>query len=199
MERDELQPPPGDITRLLDAWHRGDAEARDLLMPIVYRELRRRAAAQLRREAGPTLHPTDLVHETYLRLCAQNAGWKNREHFFAVAARLMRRIIVDRARSRKAWKRGRGLRVTLTEGLLAAGPANVDLVELDRALKELSSLDERLGRLVELRFFGGLTFEETAQALEVSLSTVKREWAHAKAWLFRRLKPVPPGLDSRLP
>jgi len=111
----------------------------------------------------------------------------------------MRRIIVDRARSRKAWKRGRGLRVTLTEGLAAAGPANVDLIELDRALEDLSSLDERLGRLVELRFFAGLTFAEAAQALDISPSTVKREWAHAKAWLFRRLKPVPRGPDSRLP
>jgi len=119
-ERDDRQHPPGDITRLLDAWNHGDAKARDLLMPIVYGELRRRAAAQLRHESGRTLRPTDLVHETYLRLCAQNAGWKNRAQFFAVAARLMRRIIVDRARARKALKRGRGLQVTLAEGAIAA-------------------------------------------------------------------------------
>jgi RNA polymerase sigma-70 factor (ECF subfamily) len=191
MERDERQPPPGEVTRLLDAWNRGDTKARDRLMPIVYGELRRRAAAQLRHESGRTLRPTELVHEMYLRLCAQKQGWTNREQFFAVAARLMRRIIVDRARARKALKRGQGLRVTLTEGLVAAGPANVDLIELDRALKDLSSLDERLGHLVELRFFGGLTSQGAAQALGISLSTANREWAHAKAWLFRRLKPTP--------
>jgi RNA polymerase sigma factor (TIGR02999 family) len=162
MERDERQPPPGDITRLLDAWSRGDMKARDRLMPIVYGELRRRAAAQLRHDSGRTLRPTELVHEMYIRLCAQKQGWTNREQFFAVAARLKRRIIVDRARARKALKRGQGLRVTLTEGLVAAGPASVDLIELDRALKDLSSLDERLGRLVELRFFGGLASQEAA-------------------------------------
>jgi RNA polymerase sigma factor (TIGR02999 family) len=191
MERDERQPPPGDITRLLDAWSRGDTKARDRLMPIVYGELRRRAAAPLRHEPGRTLRPTELVHEMYLRLCAQKQGWTNRGQFFAVAAFVMRRIIVDRARARRALKRGQGLRVTLTEGLVAAGPANVDLIELDRALKDLSSLDERLGRLVELRFFGGLSSQEAAQALGISLSTANREWAHAKAWLFRRLKPTP--------
>ena len=119
MERDERRPPPGDITRLLEAWNRGDTKARDRLIPIVYGELRRRAAAQLRHESGRTLQPTELVHETYLRLCAQNPGWKNREQFFALAARLMRRIIVDRARARKALKRGRPLRLTLAEGAVA--------------------------------------------------------------------------------
>jgi RNA polymerase sigma factor (TIGR02999 family) len=180
---------PGDITRLLDAWSRGDVEARDRLVPIVYDALRRRAAAQLRREGvGSTLRPTDLVHETYLRLSAQRSGWKNREQFFALAARLMRRIIVDRARARRAHKRGRDLRVTLTEGVAAAPAPEVDVIAVDRALEELAEADERLAQLVDLRFFGGLTLEEAAQALGISLSTAKREWAAAKAWLFRRLK-----------
>jgi len=180
---------PGDITRLLDAWSRGNVEARDRLLPIVYDALRRRAAAQLRHERpGFTLRPTELVHETYLRLCKQNAGWKSREQFFAVAAQLMRRIVVDRARARKAQKRGRSLQVTLDPGLIAAHAAAADVVEVDAALEELSALDERQGRLVELRFFGGLTLDEAAQALDISLATANRDWAHAKAWLFRRLK-----------
>jgi len=161
-------------------------------MPIVYGELRRRAAAYLRREAGGrTLRPTELVHETYLRLCAQNTGWKNREQFFGVAATLMRRIIVDRARARKAVKRGRGLRVTLAPDVAAAAAADVDVVAVDRALDDLTALDARQGRLVELRFFGGLTSEEAARALGISLATANREWAHAKAWFFRRLKAEP--------
>ena len=181
--------PQGDITRLLDAWSRGDADARDQLMPIVYRQLRQRAAAYLRREPpGRTLRPTDLVHETYLRLCAHNAGWKNREQFFGVAARLMRRILVDRARSRRAAKRGSGLRVTLAEDMAAGPAAHADLIEVNRALDELATLDEREARLVELRFFAGLTSEEAAQALGISLATANREWAHAKAWLSLRLK-----------
>jgi RNA polymerase sigma factor (TIGR02999 family) len=183
------QSSPGDITRLLDAWSRGDVAARDRLVPLVYEALRKRAALQLRRERpGFTLRPTDLVHETYLRLCGQSAGWKSREQFFGIASQLMRRIVVDRARARNAQKRGRGLRVTLDAGLLAARPAEADVVDVDAALQELSARDERQGRLVELRFFGGLTLEEAAKALDVSLATANRDWAHAKAWLFRRLK-----------
>lgn len=185
---------PGDITRLLQAWSRGDAEARDGLIPVVYAELRRRAAAHLRREPrNPTLRPTDLVHETYLRLCEQNVGWKNRDHFFAIAASLMRRILVDRARARNAAKRGHGLRVTLTGDLPAAPLHDVDVIAVDRALDELAALDERQGRLVELRFFAGLSSEEAARALGISLATASREWAHAKAWLFQRLKPDAPA------
>jgi RNA polymerase sigma factor (TIGR02999 family) len=187
MERNE--PSSGDITRLLDAWSRGDVDARDRLLPIVYDALRKRAAGQLRHEGpGFTLRPTELVHETYLRLCKQNAGWSNRDQFFGVAAQLMRRIIVDRARARKARKRGHGIRVTLDVGLLAARPADADAIEVDVALQELSDQNERQGRLVELRFFGGLTLNEAAQALDISLATANRDWAHAKAWLFRRLK-----------
>jgi RNA polymerase sigma factor (TIGR02999 family) len=181
-------PGPGTVTRLLQAWSQGDPQARDELMPVVYDELRRRAAAYLRRERrGHTLRPTDLVHEAYLRLCDQNAGFKNREQFFGVASSLMRRILVDHARARGAAKRGGGLRVTLAEGI-ATSADSPDLLELDVALDELAALDERQVRLVELRFFGGLTADAAAQALGISLATANREWAHAKAWLFRRLK-----------
>jgi RNA polymerase sigma factor (TIGR02999 family) len=198
MEGQAKQLAPGQITRLLEAWSQGDPEAHDRLMPIVYGELRRRAASYLRREAGSrTLQPTELVHETYLRLCAQNAGWRNREQFFGVAARLMRHIIIDRARARKALKRGRGLRITLTESIAPTRAVDVDVVEIDRALDELTALDERQGRLVELRFFGGLTSEEASRALGISLATANREWAHAKAWLFRRLKPAPSTASRR--
>jgi RNA polymerase sigma factor (TIGR02999 family) len=179
---------PGDVTRLLQAWSDGDEHARDELMPVVYQELRRRAAAYLRRERrGHTLRPTDLVHEAYLRLCAQNAGFKNREQFFGVASSLMRRILVDHARAKAAAKRGGGLRMTLVEGLAAPADSQPDLLELDSALDELATLDARQVQLVELRFFGGLTTDEAAQALGISLATANRDWAHAKAWLFRRL------------
>jgi RNA polymerase sigma factor (TIGR02999 family) len=176
---------------MLEAWGRGDVQARDDLIPVVYAELRRRAAAYLRRErSGHTLRPTDLVHEAYLRLCAQDTGFKNRGQFFGVASRLMRRILIDHARARGAAKRGGALRVTLADDLAAAAPPP-DLLDLDTALTELSSLDERQGQLVELRFFGGLTLEEAAQVLGVSLGTAKVEWAHAKAWLLARLEPAP--------
>jgi RNA polymerase sigma factor (TIGR02999 family) len=158
-------------------------------MPYVYAELRRRAAGQLRRERrGHTLRPTDLVHETYLRLCEQNPAWQNREQFFAVASKLMRRILVDHARQRGAAKRGGGLRVTLDEGAAAAPVVEPDLLDLDAALDELSGLDQRQASLVELRFFGGLEIAEAARALGVSLATANRDWAMAKAWLYRRLK-----------
>lgn len=177
---------------MLEAWSSGDLQARDELIPVVYAELRRRAAAYLRRErSGHTLRPTDLVHEVYLRLCAQDAGFKNRGQFFGIASRLMRRILIDHARARGAAKRGRALRVTLADDI-AAGAEPPDLLDLDTALTELSALDERQGQLVELRFFGGLTLEEAAQVLGVSLATAKVDWAHAKAWLFARLDPGAP-------
>jgi RNA polymerase sigma factor (TIGR02999 family) len=183
-------PAPSTVTRLLEAWSQGNAGARDELMPLVYDELRRRAAAYLRRERrGHTMRPTDLVHEAYLRLSAQNAGFQNRGQFFGVAASLMRRILVDHARAKGAARRGGGLRVTLADGVAVQPPAQPDILELNSALDELATLDERQARLVELRFFGGLTAEEAARALGVSLATTNREWAHAKAWLFRRLKP----------
>ena len=188
MSADSSRPPGEAVTRLLQAWSTGDLRARDELMPIVYAELRRRAAAHLKRERpGHTLRPTDLLHEAYLRLCAQNAGFKNRDHFFGVASRLMRRILVDHARARSAAKRGQALRVTLAEDVLAAAPPT-DLLELDAALDELAALDEREAQVVELRFFGGLTLQETARVLGVSVATAKNDWAHAKAWLFARLE-----------
>jgi RNA polymerase sigma-70 factor, ECF subfamily len=184
--KDKLE--PGEVTRLLQRWRDGDNVARDRLIPLVYEELRRRAAGYMRRERkGHTLRPTDLVHETYLRLCAQNPAWQNREQLFGVASRLMRRILVDHARARAAAKRG-GIRVTLVEGLATAASAEPDLLDLDEALNELADLDERQAHLVELRFFGGLSIEETARALDVSVATANRDWVTAKAWLFRRLK-----------
>ena len=180
-------PLAGEVTRMLEAWSRGDQGAGDALIPVVYAELRRRAAAYLRRERpGHTLRPTALVHEAYLKLCAQDTGFKNREQFYGVASRVMRRILVDHARARAAAKRGGPLRVTLVDDP-AVHPPSPDLLDLDRALEELASLDEREARLVELRFFGGLTLEETARLLGVSLATAKNDWSHAKAWLLARL------------
>ena len=193
MSGDSPRPPPEAVTRLLHAWSTGDLGARDQLMPMVYAELRRRAAAHLKRERpGHTLRPTDLLHEAYLRLCAQNAGFKNRDHFFGVASRLMRRVLVDHARARSAAKRGKACRVTLAEDVAAASPP-VDLLELDAALDELFALDEREAQVVELRFFGGLTLQETARVLGISLATAKNDWAHARAWLFARLAPGSSG------
>ena len=187
MSGDSSRPPAEAVTRLLQAWSTGDLHARDELMPMVYAELRRRAAAHLKRERPDhTLRPTDLLHEAYLRLCAQNAGFQNRDHFFGVASRLMRRVLVDHARARSAAKRGKALRVTLADDVAAASPP-ADLLELDAALDELFALDEREAQVVELRFFGGLTLQETARVLGISLATAKNDWAHAKAWLFARL------------
>ena len=179
----------GEVTGLLQAWGQGDPTARDRLIPVVYGELRRRAAARLRHERpGHTLHPTDLVHETYLRLCAQNPAWQNRDQFFAVASRLMRRILVDYARARSAAKRGGGLRVTYAPSGSESTGADPDLLDLDAALGELAAFDETQARLVELRFFGGLSVEEAAEAMGVSRTTANREWQVAKSWLYRRLR-----------
>jgi RNA polymerase sigma factor (TIGR02999 family) len=184
-------PSPEAVTRLLRAWSEGDLGARDELVPLVYGELRRRAAAYLRRERrGHTLQPTALVHEAYSRLASQHEPFQNRAQFFAMASQMMRRVLVDHARAHHARKRVSGLRVELTEGVAAADPRQLDFIALDRALDELSALDERQVRLVEMRFFGGLTAEEAAEALHVSLATANRDWALARAWLFRRLKAV---------
>ena len=160
-------------------------------MPLVYEELRRQAARQLRRErADHTLRPTALVHEAYLRLLGQDrAQWQNRAQFYAVAARIMRRVLVDHARQRAAHKRaGSWCRVSLVEGLAALPAMDVDVLALDRALEELARLDPQRARVVELRFFGGLTLDEAAEALGVSPATVTRSWRMARAWLFRRLR-----------
>ncbi len=181
-------PSPEALTTLLQAWSRGDIAARDQLVPLVYAELRRRAGGYLRAERrGHTLQPTALVHEAYIRLSEQNAGWKNRAHFFAVASQIMRRILVDHARARSAAKRpAKRMQLTLVEEG-ASGPRQLDLVALDEALDQLAAADPRQARMVELRFFGGLTHEEVASVLGVSLATVNREWRLAKAWLYQRV------------
>jgi RNA polymerase sigma factor (TIGR02999 family) len=192
--------PRPDVTTLLRAWGRGDAEAGDRLVPLVYDDLRRQAARYLKRERREhTLRPTALVHEAYLRLAGQrNADWKNRAQFFAVAAQAMRRVLVDHARRRGAGKRGKSwCRVSLEEvaerGLAAVAFADLDVLALEDALTELGRLAPEKVRLVELRFFGGLSLEETAAVMEVSPSTVGRDWRLARAWLFRRLRKEPSG------
>ena len=183
---------PEALTGLLQSWSRGDVGARDQLFPLVYAELRRRAASSLRSESGAhTLQPTALVHEAYLRLAEQNAGWKNRTQFFAVASQIMRRILVDHARARAAAKRPpKRMQVTIGAAEAAAvGPREVDLIALDDALGELAAVDPRHAQIVELRFFGGLTHEEIASTLGISLATVNRDWRVAKAWLYDRVGP----------
>jgi len=186
-----------DVTGLLIAVREGHKDAADLLVQAVYEDLRRKAAAFLRRERpGHTLQPTALVHEAYLRLVDQKrVVWQNRAHFLGVAAEMMRRILVDHARNRKAKKRGGSrTRVTLDEALASSGPRSLDLVALDDALNELATLDPRQSRVVELRAFGGLSVEETAEVMEISPATVKRHWSFSRAWLARRMagkSPVP--------
>lgn len=187
----------GEVTQLLIAWSGGDRSALERLLPIVYEELRRIAARALRGEApGQTLQTTALVHEAYLKLCAPAGGarggrWENRTQFYAVAARAMRRILVDHARERLAAKRGGGaLRLPLDAAAEAAAPvADAEVLAVDGALARLAEVDPELGRIVELKFFGGLTLEEIAGLLAVSPSTAWREWNAAKAWLQRELAP----------
>lgn len=178
------------MTELLHAWSRGDGDARDRLVSLVYPDLRRRAAAYLRRERhGHTLQPTALVHETYLRLVDQKrVVWQNRAHFFAVASQMMRRILVDRARARRMAKRsGRWARLTVDEGTAVGQPLAVEVLDLDDALTQLATFDERKSRIVELRFFGGLSLEETGEVLNLSLATIERDWQVARAWLYKSL------------
>jgi RNA polymerase sigma factor (TIGR02999 family) len=188
-----------DVTRLLHAWTAGDLEARERVLVLVYGELRRRAAAQLRRERpGHTLQPTALVHEAYIRLVDQRrAAWQNRAQFLAVASQVMRRILVDGARARRAEKRGAGgIHVPLDDAPPLSVPAlDVDVLDLDAALERLSALDRRKGQIAELRFFGGLSLEETGHVLQVSEKTVERDWQAARAWLFRELSARPVGAE----
>ncbi len=180
-----------DVTELLMAWGNGDQDALSRLMPLVYDELHRLAEGYMRREhAGHTLQTTALLNEAYIKLVdSSRVRWQNRAHFFAVAAQLMRRILVDFARNRRYQKRGGDWRqVTLGEGLGVVTNVDSDLVALDEALQELAKLDPRKARVVELRFFGGLSLEETAEALQISTDTVGRDWRAAKAWLKRELK-----------
>ncbi len=179
------------ITQLLLAWGNGDERALEDLMPLVYDELRKVAARHLRRmRPGQTLQTTDLVNEAYLRLIdASQVRWQNRAHFFAVSAQLMRRILVDFARRRQYQKRGGGARqVSLDEGLAIAPERGAELIALDDALGRLAELNARQAQVVELRYFGGLTEEETAEALKVSLRTVQRDWNLARLWLYRELQ-----------
>jgi RNA polymerase sigma factor (TIGR02999 family) len=184
------EPSPHDITQMLIDWSNGDREALDRLLPVVYTELHRQAARHLRRErAGHTLQTTDLIHEAYLRLVDQrNVRWQNRAHFFAVAAQLMRRILVDHARRRGRAKRGgSNIALPLDEGLVMAAESESDLLALDEALTRLAAIDARQTQIVELRFFGGLSIEETAAVLGVSPTTVKDDSNIAKAWLRREI------------
>ena len=186
-----MSSPPGDVTRLLLAWSNGDREALEGLIPVVYGELRRIAVRYFRHERpNQTLQPTALVHEAYFKLIAQeDARWQNRAQFFGVAAQLMRRILVDHARTRVAAKRGGGVTpITLVDVADASSPRGVDVIALDDALTRLTSLYPEQGRLVELRYFGGLTIEETGEAMGISPATVKRQWMVARAWLLRDLK-----------
>ena len=182
---------PGEFTQTLQRSRQGDRAALDVLLPAVYDEMRRLAGAYLRRERdGHTLQATSLAHEAFLRLVDQRqVTWQDRAHFLGLAAQAMRRILADHARRRKAQKRGSDpARVTLDRIEVAAPEGDVDADDLDAALEKLAALDERQARLVELRFFGGLTIEETADVLAISPATVKRDWALARAWLHRELK-----------
>lgn len=195
MDRTRTQTTAGEFTRLLDQWSRGDAAALEKLVPAVYGELRRVAAGLLNREfGGRTLQSTALVHELYLRLTGEVAlDVSNKAHFLSLAARLMRQILVDHARKRSRLKRGGGaLRVPLTEHIEdpAGGSAlgGVTLLELEEALAEFEKLDHRKARIVELRYFTGLSLEDIGQVLGISLATVKREWTVARLWLLDRLR-----------
>ena len=182
---------PEDVTGLLIQWSEGDRSALDRLIPVVYDELRRIAKRYFRRERfDDTLQPTALVNEVYIRIVNQGGvSWQNRAQFFGIAATTMRRILVERARARNASKRGSGdYKLDLSDlSDVPVDSTRLDLLALDKALEELASLDPRQSRIVEAKFFGGLSIEETAEAIHVSPATVKREWALAKAWLFREL------------
>ena len=184
-------PPAKDVTELLIDWSNGDQEALNKLMPLVYDELHRLASRYLRRERpNHTLQTTALVHEAYVRLVDENnANWRNRIQFFAVASQLMRHILVDYARRRNAAKRGgEYARLSFDEQMIVSKEKSADLMALDEALNGLAAIDPQQSRIVELRIFGGLTVEETAEALGISPTTVKREWSMAKAWLHRQIK-----------
>lgn len=186
----------GQVTELLVRWRGGDSEALDTLMPLVYDELRRLAQHYLRRErADHTLQSTALVHEAYVRLVGRDSPpWQSRAHFFGIAARLMRQILVEHARAHYAAKRGgHSFKLTLEDAAAISQPANVDLVALDDALQKLAVQDPRQSRIVELRFFAGLTIEDAAEVLAISRATVAREWTIARAWLYREIERSAPA------
>ena len=179
----------GRVSQLLRQWGIGDLDARDELVPLVHHELRKRAVAYLRRERpNHTLQPTALVNEAYLRLMGQRrVTWVNRAQFFGVAAQIMRRILVDHARDRHAAKRSGGIRVTLDDRVGAVPPPDCELLMLDEALCALARVDERQARIVELKYFGGLSEAEVAAVLSLSRATISREWQSARAWMYRRM------------
>jgi RNA polymerase sigma factor (TIGR02999 family) len=194
-----------DVTRLLHAWRGGDRQALDRLMPIVYKELRVMAGRYMSRERPDhTFQPTALVNEAFLRLSgSRGVDWQNRAHFFGIAAQMMRRILVDRAREAKRLKRGGDVpRFALEDTDQAAVAAEIDpfdALALDRSLTRLETINARQARIVELRFFGGLTVEETAEVMSVSSGTVKRDWVVARAWLYRDLtggSSAPPAIEG---
>lgn len=182
--------PQTEITQLLKKWQEGDGAALESLMPLVHAELKRLAGAYLRRERPDhTLQSAALVNEAYLRLVDQNqTQWQNKAHFFGIAAQMMRRVLADHARSHNAQKRGAGMPLLeLDEALVRAQSRSVDLLDLEKALLKLEKLDLQQGKIVELRFYGGLSIEDTANVLGISPATVKRDWSVARAWLFREL------------
>jgi RNA polymerase sigma factor (TIGR02999 family) len=182
---------PQEVTVYLKAWSGGDRAAADQLMLLVYSELRKLAAGYLQRQRSDhTLQPTALVHEAYMKLIdVSQVDWQDRAHFFAVAAQTMRHILVDHARALAADKRGGGAhKIALDEAISFSNQPDIDLIALDEALHDLTQQDETQSRIIELRFFGGLTVEDTAAVLKISPATVKREWSTARAWLFRRMK-----------
>ena len=183
---------PQQVTELLTAWSSGDQAARDRLVSLVYDELHRLAHKYMKREApGHTLQTSALVNEAFVKLVDQrNVRWQNRAHFFAIAAHVMRRILVDHARGRQAAKRGAGVHpVSFDDGLYVSEKRNAEVVAVHEALEQLAKFDQRKGQVVELRFFGGLSIDETAQVLGVSPGTVMRDWTLAKAWLLREISP----------
>lgn len=192
--------PRSDVTVLLERWRQGENGALDALTPLIYHELHRLAAGKLNRERpGHTLQPTALIHEAYLKLIDHNvrAEWQNRAHFFAVASQLMRQILVDHSRLRSASKRGGGVANVPLDDLLAAGGApEAHLLALDDALRDLAAFDERKSRLIELKFFGGLSNQEIAEALGISIPTVVREARLAEAWLYRHIQGESKGNES---
>jgi len=183
------------VTELLVAWSKGDERALDALTPLIYDELRRLARSYMRQErAGHTLQSTALVHEAFLRLVDQRVQWNSRAHFFGIAAQMMRRILVDHAKAQSTAKRGAGaVRIELEEGLATAPNRDVDLLALDEALERLTKVDPQRSRIVELRFFAGLSNEESAEVLGVSPATIQRQWAGARAWLFHELSTAEAG------
>ena len=178
------------VTQLLQQWHEGDQEALEALMPLVYNELKRLAGSYLRRERPDhTLQSAALVNEAYLRLVDQTqTRWQNKEHFYGIAAQMMRRVLADHARGHNAAKRGAGVpELELDETIAQAQSRNIDVLDLEEALQKLEKLDPQQGKIVELRFFSGLSIEDTANVLGISPATVKRDWAAARAWLFREI------------